>query len=179
MEQNIIYPQQYFPTSEINQEVLNGRFPPDITGEYEMIGDFVDGYYEYYNQQTHQYQVLPSQAYPVSKTMYIIIENQVNGMAKIRFSLNGEWFDSNAYIFGDVYSYNNTDFVVLFENTQGTDAVKYFRGNILKGKISAEGIQNITTWSVIKDRQFSSLVYGIYNLGGHEQYHADFAGRKK
>lgn len=169
-----IYPQQYFPISEINQETLNGRFPPDITGEYEMTANFVDGYYEYYYGGTY----MPYPYYPPQKMMNIIIEDQVNGMAKIKFSLEGEQFETEAYIYGNVFSDNNTDFVMFFENSQGTDVVKYYRGNIVKGSICSEGIRNIHTWTVIKDREFDNLINFILNVGGYEHRYNDFAERK-
>lgn len=176
-----IYPENYFPNG-ISQELMEGRFPPDIVGEYEMNGDFVDGYYEYYNQFTHQYVKLPDAAFN-PKTMCIIIEDQVNGMAKIRFSFKKNndykvWYETNAYIYGNVFSENSNDFMICFENTEGSGICEYYRGNIVKGRKDETGIVNIDTWSVIKDRNFSALVYGIYNVGGYEHYHANVANKK-
>lgn len=177
-----IYPEDYFPAS-ISPKLREGRFPPDIEGEYEMNGTFVAGTYEYYNQQTHQYVPLPSHAY-TPKSMYIIIEEQVNGMAKISFSFKRnndykEWYSSQAYIYGDVYSDNPNDFIICYENTQGTETCRYFRGNIISGTIGENGISNINTWSIIKDRDYAALVHGIYNVGGYEQYYANLAERKE
>lgn len=176
-----IYPEQYFP-SEINRELAEGRFPPDLVGEYEMNGTCVDGTYEYYNQMTHQYVALPSTAY-TPKSMYIIIEEQVNGMARIRFAFKKnnnykDWYVADAYIYGDVFSDNPNSFMICYENTQGTETVKYHRGNIITGTVGQDGITNINTWSIIKDRDCPSLIHGIYNIGGYEHYRADFAERK-
>ena len=176
-----LYPEQYFPNG-ISQDLKDGRFPPDLVGEYEMNGTCIDGNYEYYNQMTHQYVALPSMAY-TPKSMYIIIEEQVNGMAKIKFAFKKnnnykDWYESDAYIYGNVFSDNQNDFMICYENTQGTETVKYYRGNIITGTIGPDGITNIHTWSVIKDRDFPSLIQGIYNVGGHEHYHADKAVRK-
>lgn len=177
-----IYPADYFPSS-ISQTVKDGRFPPDIVGEYEMNGTFVEGTYEYYNQITQQYVSLPPQAY-TPKSMYIIVEEQVNGMANIRFSFKRnndykEWYTARAYIYGDVFSDNPDDFMICYENTQGTDICNYFRGNIISGTIGENGISNINTWTIIKDRNYPSLIQGVYNIYGYEQYHADLAERKK
>lgn len=176
-----IYPKDYFPYNDCNYDTL--LFPPDVVGEYEMNGTFVDGTYEYYNQMTHQYVPLPPQAY-TPKSMYIIIEEQVNGMAKIRFSYKRnnaykEWYSAQAYIYGDVYSDNPNDFMICYENTQGTETCRYFRGNIIKGTIGENGIINISTWSIIKDREYASLIQGIYNVYGYENYSATIAERKK
>lgn len=177
-----IYPQQYFPQG-ISQTLCEGRFPPDIEGEYEMNGTCVIGTYEYYNQVTQQYVQLPQQAY-TPKSMYIIIEGQVNGMANIRFSFKRnndykDWYTAQAYIYGDVFSDHPNDFIICYENTQGTETCSYFRGNIITGTIGENGIANINTWSIIKDREFASLIQGIYNVYGYEQYHANLAERKK
>ncbi len=177
-----VYPENYFPNG-ISPKVKDGRFPPDLIGEYEMNASNGDGTYEYYNMQTQQYVQLPQMAYS-PKSMYIIIEDQVNGMAKIRFSFKRnndykEWYEAEAYIYGDVYSENNSkDFMICYENIQGTDACRYFRGNIITGTIGENGISNIHTWSIIKEREFASLIHGIYNVNGYEHYHADFAERK-
>lgn len=177
-----IYPEQYFPGS-LSNIIKDGKFPPDLVGEYEMNASFGDGTYEYYNQQTDQYVPLPQGAY-TPKSMYIIIEDQVNGMAKIKFSFKRnnvykDWYEANAYIYGDVFSENNKrDFIICYENTQGTETCMYFRGNIISGTIGEDGISNIHTWSIIKDREYSALIRGIYNVGGYEHYHADFAERK-
>ena len=177
-----IYPEQYFP-SEISQELTEGRFPPDLVGEYEMYGSFVDGYYEYYNQMTHQYVPVMPQAYPTHKTMYLIVEEQVNAMAKIKiaFKKNNyykDWYECDAYVYGNVYSENKKDFLICFENSEEAGVVTYYRGNIIKGTIEEDGIKNIDTWSVIKGRVFENLFYGLYNEGGYEHYHADLAERK-
>lgn len=177
-----IYPEQYFPNG-ISETIRDGKFPPDLVGQYEMVASFGDGTYEYYNQQSHQYVQLPQGAY-TPKSMYIIIEEQVNGMAKIKFAFKRnndykDWYEADAYIYGDVFSETNSnDFIICYENSQGTETCRYFRGNIIKGTIGEDGISNIHTWSIIKDREFASLIHGIYNVGGYEHYHADLAVRK-
>lgn len=178
-----IYPEEYFPQS-ISQTIRDGRFPPDIVGEYEMNGSFADGYYEYYDQYTHQYKPYPAGSYPASKSMYIIIEEQVNGMAKIKFAYKKnntytKWYEAEAYIFGDVYSENNkNDFIICCDNVEAGGETNYYRGNIIKGTISDSGILNIDTWSVIKDKDPLTPVPRSLNIGGYEHFHADLAVRK-
>lgn len=180
-----IYPKEYFPYTDIFYDTL--MFPPDITGEYEMTGTFVNGYYEYYNANTHQYVPYPSGAYPVSKAMNFIIEDQVNGMAIIKFRLKNNdgnyqpWQESEAYIFGNVFAKNNNrDFLICFDSTEDPkNGVVYYRGNILKGTITDTGIQNLERWSVIKDRNYSTLLPYTLNVGGYEHYHADLVPRNE
>ena len=178
-----IYPAQYFPISGINYDTL--VFPPDIVGEYEMNGTFFDGYYEKYNQSTHQYDPYPTQFFPRNKIMNIVIEEQVNGMAKIRFRYKTNsgnyqtWHESDAYIYGNVFSENSYDFLVCFDDVEDPgNGVVYYRGNIIKGTINETGIVNVERWSVIRDRTYTTLLPQTLNVGGYEHYHADFAARK-
>lgn len=179
-----IYPEQYFPNS-ISQDLFDGRFPPDLTGEYEMDGSFVDGYCEYYNQLTHQYVAYPPNAYPPRKSMYIIISEQVNGMAKIKFSVKRQndgdykdWYETSAYIYGNIYSDNNSEFVLCYDSNEDAGIIRYYYGNIIKGTIDVSGIKNIETWMIIKDRKFTSETHGMMNVGGQMHYYADIAERQ-
>lgn len=179
-----IYPEEYFPQS-ISQTIRDGRFPPDIVGEYEMNGAFADGHYDYYDQYSQQYKPYPAGSYPATKSMYIIIEEQVNGMAKIKFAYKKnntytKWYEAVAYIFGDVYSENNkNDFIICCDNVEAGGETNYYRGNIIKGTISDSGILNIDTWSVIKDKDPLTPVPRSLKIGGYEHFHADLAERKK
>lgn len=177
-----IYPEDHFP-SQISQELMEGRFPPDIVGSYEMPGTLADAYYEYYNPASHQYIPYPEQMYQqmMHKSMYIIIEEQVNGMAKLSFSTkkSGDyknWHSVDTYIYGD--SHNNNDFVVCYEFTEEAGDFTYIRGNIIKGTITPEGIKNIHVWSIIKDRTPKEDKPMIYNYYGYEHYSAEIAERK-
>lgn len=186
-----IYPEQYFPgPAAIPQELKEGRFPPDLVGEYEMIHPTYSGTYEYYEQASHQYKPYPSQTYATlsRRSMYIIIEEQVNGMAKIKFSFKKndgfdykDWYEQNAYIYGNVYSENESDFILCYENTEyaGSNA-NYFRGNIIKGVVDSDGIHDIQVWSIIKDRKYSGGEYqGLLQLYGYEHAVHNLAVRRK
>lgn len=181
-----IYPELYFP-DVISQDLIEGRFPPDVVGEYEMNGTFVDGHYGQYNSTTHQYIPLPSYYCPQYKGTYIIITNQINGIAKIKYASRNhdyseykDWQETQAYIYGNVYSEENSnDFILCYESTeQNGDVCEYIRGNIIKGTIDASGIINIETWSVIKGKNPDIDVAGIFGIGGFLHYHADVAERK-
>lgn len=177
-----IYPEECFPSDvAIPIALRDGRFPPDIEGEYEMHGTFADGYYEYWDVSKNKYVPYPAGSYPLNKSMYIIIEGQVNGMAKIRFAFKKQndykvWYETEAYVYGNVYSedYKN-DFIICFENVEAAGNTDYYRGNILKGTISDSGILNIETWSVIKDKKPFAPVPRSLNVGGYEHYKADIA----
>ncbi len=175
-----IYPEEYFPSDlGISDDVMNGRFPPDIVGEYEMYLTTINNTYKYYNIYTHDYQPLPSEI-NLDKYMYIIIEDQVNARAKIRFAFKtnneyNDWYESDAYIYGNVY--DGYSFMLCYENTENAGICKYFRGNIITGTIGEDGISNVRYWSVIKDREFSALTHGIFDVGGYEYKKSDFAER--
>ena len=177
-----IYPEEYFPQS-ISLKVCDGRFPPDIEGEYEMVSPPGDGTYEFYMAAAGVYK--PLTTYP-AKSMYIIIEGQVNGRAKVRYSnkINNpdykEWTEVDAYIYGDVNSNNSDkDFIICYDNIVDAGDYEYYMGNIIKGTIDISGIYNIETWSVIKDRNPDADLPGIYKVGGYKHYSAGFAERKK
>lgn len=172
-----LYPHDFFPYNTFDYDTL--MFPPDVVGEFEMNGDFVECTYEFYNGSYYQ---------PVGvmspKTIKIIIEEQVNGMAILRFATkrNGEyknWHTVDAYIYGDVYAQSGkNDFIVCYEYWNNSGDYKYKMGNIIKGTISNEGINDINVWSIIKDRDPKEDKRMIYNYNGYEHYKADFAERK-
>lgn len=181
-----IYPEQYFP-SEISDALREGRFPPDIVGEYEMDGTLVcDSYYEWYVPTTHQYSEIPN--YPDYKGMYIIVKDQINGMATIKYSHKNqpwndfeEWKETQAYVYGNVYSENKNDFVLCFELIEDNNGVcSYHRGIMIKGKIDETGIKNIHRWSVVKDVTINTTTTPPYTLkvGGHEHFYANIAERQ-
>ncbi len=180
-----IYPEQYFPDpAAIPQKLKEGRFPPDIVGNYEMPGTLADAYYEYYNPASHQYIPYPQQIYQqmLNKSMYIIIEEQVNGMMKLSFSTkkSGDyknWYSVDAYVYGDWHG-NGNDFVACYEFTEEAGDFTYIRGNIIKGTITPEGIKNIDVWSIIKDRTPEEDKPMIINYYGYEHYSAEIAERK-
>ena len=188
-----VYPELYFPPS-ISQNLKDGLFPPDLTGEYEMIHATYDGTYAQYNQQTHQYEPSPQQLYDNMsrmKSMYIIIENQVNGMAKIRFSFKNsdnsdyvDWFEEYAYIYGNIYSDNNKEFMLCYENAEYAgdndegEEIIYYRGNIIKGTVDSQGIHDINYWSIIKDRSFEIPFQFALDLYGYLHAHHNLAIRK-
>ncbi len=173
-----IYPQQFFPTG-MSQNIKEGRFPPDVVGEFEMNGEFVECTYEFYNG--NYYMPVPVMS---PKTIKIIIEEQVNGLAKLRFATkrNGEyknWHTVDAYIYGDVYAQSGkNDFIICYEYLENSGDFKYERGNIIKGTISDEGINDIQVWSIIKDRDPKEDKPMIYNYNGYEHYHANIAERQ-
>ena len=183
-----IYPEDYFPTT-ISQDVRDGLFPPDLTGEYEMIHATYEGTYAMYNQQSHQYEPYPQAVYDNLsrvRSMYIVVEDQINGMAKIRFSLKMndnfgyvDWYEADAYIYGNVYSDKKNDFVLFYENTENAGSAIYYRGNIIKGIVDSLGIHNINYWSIIKDRSFESEFPGLQMQYGFEHAHHNLAIRKE
>ena len=171
-----IYPRQYFPYNYVDPDTL--FFPPDIVGEYEMNGEFVECTYEFYMGNSYK---------PITtmnaKTLYIIVKEQVNGMAKMRFATkkNGEysnWHDVDAFIYGNVHDNNSKDFIICYEFTEYAGDFTYDRGNIIKGTIEENGIRNIHSWSIIKDRTPKEDKQMIFNYNGYEHYKADFAERK-
>ena len=118
------------------------------------------------------------------KSIKIIIEEQVNGMAILRFATkrNGEyknWHTVDAYIYGDVHVKDiANDFIICYEYLENSGDFQYDRGNIIKGTISDEGINDINVWSIIKDRNPKEDKPMIYNYDGYEHYHANIAERQ-
>lgn len=183
-----IYPQQYFPESEINQELKDGLFPPDMVGEYEVIHPEYSGTYKYYDQYSQEYVPYPQQAYTnlSRRSMYIKVEDQVNGMAKIKFSFKNnddldykDWYEEDAYVYGNVYSENNNEFMLCYENTEYAGDAIYYRGNIIKGTVDSIGIHDIRIWSIIKKRSFKTEFHGIMQVYGYEKAVKDLAIRRK
>lgn len=183
-----IYPQQYFPEGAISQDLKDGLFPPDVTGIYEAIHPTYTGTYEYYDQYAHQYKPYPEQTYVnlSNRSMKIIIEDQVNGMAKIKFSFKKndnydykDWYEEDAYIYGNVYSDNNADFMLCYENTEDAGSAQYSRGNIIKGTVDSLGIHNMQIWSIIKGRDFKTEFYGLMQIYGYENAALDLAVRRE
>ncbi len=182
-----IYPQQYFPYAGCDYDTL--LFPPDVVGEYEMIHPTYSGTYEYYEQVSHQYKPYPSQTYATlsRRSMYIIIEDQVNGMAKIRFSFKKndesnykDWYEQDAYIYGNVYSDDKSNFILCYDNTEYAGNANYYRGNIIKGVVDTDGIHDIEVWSIIKERKFGGDEYqGLLQLYGYEHAVHNLAVRRK
>ena len=172
-----IYPQQYFPYHDQKYDSL--VFPPDITGEYEMNSVFVECTYEFYNGSYY---------FPITvmnpKTVYIIIEEQVNAMAKIKFATkkNGKysnWHEADAYLYGDVFDESiGNDFLICYEYTENAGDFKYIRGEMIKGTIGQDGMSNIHRWSIIKNRSPKENKPMIYNYFGYEHYRADVAPRQ-
>ena len=181
-----VYPELYFPPS-ISQNLKDGLFPPDLTGEYEVIHPTYDGTYEYYDQITHSYIPYPAPVYTSlsRRSMYIIIENQVNGMARIKFAFKQndnfdyvDWYDECAYIYGNIYSDNKKEFMLCYENTELAGDANYYRGNIIKGTVDEQGIHNINIWSIVKDRSFEEEFPGLLNQYGFEHAVHNLAIRK-
>lgn len=177
-----IYPEDYFPNASISEEIRDGRFPPDIVGEYEINVEFVEGHYSWYKPSSQNYEDYPNSAYSKNKSVYIIIEEQVNGKAKIKFSTKKsgdykKWNEVDAYIYGDVYS-NKKDFVIYYEYTESAGEFSYIRGCMIKGAVENTGMSNIDMWSIIKGRAPDGDYPQIYSLYSRDQYHADFADKK-
>ena len=175
-----LYPANYFP-SAIPDSLRIGMFPPDIVGEYEIHGVLQDGTYASYNQSQQQYVPVQPIAYR-DKYMYFIIENQVNGMARIKFAIKNnyssnynKWFDVDAYIYGNVFSNNYKDvFMICYENVENSgDVWKSYNGNIITGKINSNGLFDIDYWTIYKDVQYSTLLTGVPQEGGYAHYHTD------
>ena len=181
-----IYPEQYFPTDDINPDLMDGRFPPDVTGEYEIHGILQDGSYATYSQSQHQYVTVQLNAYR-EKYLYIIIEDQVNGMANMRFAIKtsigsnyNKWYEVQAYIYGNVYSENPGEFMICFENKEAPTGGMFRShiGSIIKGKIESQGvIGDIDYWTIYKKVEYTTLTQGIPKEGGHAHYQAEMVQR--
>lgn len=176
-----LYPEQYFP-SGISQELKDGKFPPDLVGEYEMHGSLIDDAGSYYNPLNPQ---LPMPLYhEPEKSLCFIVEDQINGMAKITVGVkhNGtdyQWNDAtDAYIYGNVYDEGNSKkFMLCYQNIVGDDNTPYknYNGNIITGTLDKDGIKNVDYWYVVKQVTLSSpnTIYPIE--GSYAHYHADIA----
>lgn len=185
-----IYPEEYFP-NVINPELREGRFPPDIVGEYEMRGHLVDESFAIYYPTTSQ--TIPF--HQVQETsLYIIIKDQINGMAKIKIGAKNnsneyQWFDeTNAYIYGNV---NNNDddkddnndsqrFMLCYETLEDKENTPYkvTIGNIITGTIDTDGIKDVDYWYVFKQVTVSNSITPYPLEGGYAYYHADIAAKK-
>lgn len=176
-----IYPEEYFP-NVISPELREGCFPPDIVGEYEMRGHLVDESFAIYYPTTSQ--TIPF--HQVQETfLYIIIKDQINGMARIKIGAknNGDeyqWFDeTDAYLYGNVYK-DGKKFVLCYETLEDKENTPYkvTIGNIITGTIDTDGIKNVDYWYVFKQVTVSNSITPYPLEGGYAYYHADFAAKK-
>ncbi len=178
-----IYPQQYFP-SEISDLLREGRFPPDIVGEYEMRCHKEDESGAIYYPPTQQTMPLNNESV---KSLCFIVENQINGMAKITIGLKNygpdyQWNDpTDVYIYGNVYDEDNSKmFMLCYQSIQGDDNTTYkiYNGNIITGTIDKDGIKNVDYWFVVKQVNVNNPSAPYPIEGSYAHYHADFAERK-
>lgn len=195
-----IYPKNYRDlwktlAPSCDNTVYDGIFPPDITGLYEMEGTYRGGNEEIY--QGGEYVSLVTSgtmSYYGTKYLYLLVEEQVNGVAKLRFKtryktpLNppynyDDWNEiDSVYIWGDG---ENGCFTMCFECGIKMGSKYYTNGFIINGKkmirdgVDTDTISNIEFWSVIKGRDPDSDQEGIMKVGGQCLYSSDLVVKKE
>ncbi len=194
-----IYPKQYRDlwktvAPSCSDKVYEGLFPPDITGLYEMAGDYrgsdekiflTEGYIDFITPE--------NLVYYGKKYLYLLIDKQVNGMAKLKFKTNyrnpinppydyDSWYDiDSVYVWGNGAT---GDFTLCFDCwiTQGNK--NYKNGFLINGKkkIQDDGtevIANMEFWTVIKKRNPDEDQPGIMKVGGQNMYFNSLVVKKE
>lgn len=196
-----IYPKQYRDlwktvAPSCSDKVYEGIFPPDITGLYEMEGQYY-GSDEQINQGgTYVPLVTPTtMGYYGKRYLYLLIEEQNNGVAKLKFKTKyqtplPEPYDYNdwneidtAYIWG--YGGDGA-FTLCFEcQIQQPGEKTYFDGFIVNGKVNQQNddtptsISNMEFWTVIKRRNPDNDQPGIMKVGGQNMYFSSLVVKKE
>lgn len=194
-----IYPKNYRDlwrslAQSCSDTIYNGIFPPDLYGLYEMEGTYSGGNEEIY--QGNEYVSLvtsESMAYYGKKYLYLLVEEQVNGVAKLKFKtkyktpLNppynyDDWNEvDSVYIWGDG---DNGCFTMCFECGIKSGSKYYTNGFIVNGKkkirdgVDTDTIYNMEFWSVIKERDPDSDQPGIMKVGGQCYYFSPMVVKK-
>lgn len=194
-----IYPKNYrdlwrYVAPTCSNTVYEGLFPPDITGLYEMAGDYrgsdekiflTDGYIDF---------ITPDNLiYYGRKYLYLLIEEQVNGIAKLKFKTNyrnpinppynyDTWNEiDTAYVWGNGAT---GDFTLCFDCWIAQGNKNYKNGFIVNGKKrvaqdGSESIANMEFWTVIKKRSPNNDQPGIMKLGGQNMYFSSLVLKKE
>ena len=195
-----IYPENYrslwrtvAPTC--SNKVYEGIFPPDLSGVFEMRCDY-RGSNEMINQGGVYIDfITPANlAYYGIRYLYLLIEEQQNGIAKLRFKTqyrnalpqpyNYDTWNSvdTAYIWG---SGEDGNFTLCFESWLHMGSKNYKNGFIVNGKmnIPEDGspcfISDAEFWSVIKQRDPDYDQPGIMKLDGQSMYFCRRAEKKE
>jgi len=197
-----IYPKNYRDlwralVPSCSDTVYDGIFPPNLMGLYEMEGIYKGGNEEIYQSDGYVYiKDLPN--FPVyygKKYLYLLIEEQQNGIAKLRFKTNyrtpinppynfDDWNEvDTAYIWGDG---SNGSFTLCFDFLiEQAGGKSYQNGFIINGKqkirndVATDTINNMEFWSVIKSRKPDSDQPGIMKVGGQTMYFSNLVVKKE
>lgn len=195
-----IYPKSYRDlwkdlASSCSDTVYEGIFPPDLTGLYEMEGSYRGGNEEIY-QGTGYVNLVTTEtmSYYGKKYLYLLIEEQNNGIAKLKFKTKFKTPINPPYNYDD---WNEIDTVYIWGNgvdgcfTMCFDCVikqgtKYYNnGFVINGKktirdnIATDTLTNVEFWTVIKDRNPDSDQPGIMKVGGQSMYFSDLVVKKE
>lgn len=175
--------------------VYDGIFPPDITGLYEMEGIYQGGNEEIYQGDGYVNLVTnETMSYYGKKYLYLLIEEQKNGIAKLKFKtkfktpLNppynyDDWYEiDTAYIWGNG---ENGCFTMCFECVIRQGSKSYNNGFVINGTqkmgndVATDTINNMEFWTVIKGRDPDSDQPGIMKVGGQCLYSSDLVVKKE
>lgn len=194
-----IYPKQYRDlwktvAPSCSDKVYEGIFPPDITGLYEMEGQYYGSDEQIYQDGTYEPLVTPTYMVHYGKQyLYLLIEEQVNGIAKLKFKKNyrtplnppynyDEWYEiDTAYVWGNGAT---GDFTLCFDCWITQLNKNYKNGFLINGKkkIQDDGtevIANMEFWTVIKKRNPDEDQPGIMKVGGQNMYFNSLVVKKE
>lgn len=188
-----IYPKKYRDlwktvAPSCSDKVYEGIFPPDITGFYKMKGVCSGSDVEIFNglEYIDLYSLSPS--YYHKQYLYFMVEEQMNGIAKIKFVTRYstpptkpyEWNEAEAYISGNGA---NGCFTITFEHwLDQPDGKRFFKAYIVNGQKDITNdtiIKNMEFWSVIKQRKPDENQPGIAKIGGQMMYFESSVVRKE
>lgn len=127
------------------------------------------------------------------KYLYLLIEEQVNGIAKLKFKTNyrnpinppynyDTWNEiDTAYVWGNGAT---GDFTLCFDCWIAQGNKNYKNGFIINGKKrvaqdGSESIANMEFWTVIKKRSPNNDQPGIMKLGGQNMYFSSLVLKKE
>lgn len=197
-----VYPKKYRAlwkslVPSCSDTVYEGIFPPDMTGLYVMEGSYKGGNVKLYsfNVTTFTWEYSLYDQYPTpayfnnlygKEFLYLLIEEQNNGIAKLKFNTSyksplekpydyDDWKSvDTAYIWGNG---EDGSFTMCFSHniTQDNGDV-YNQGYVVNGrkKITdgnlTDTITNMESWTVIKRRDPDVDKPYIFQIGGQTMY---------
>ena len=185
-----IYPIDYrnlWPSIYTNctDTVYDGLFPPDITGLYEIEGLFGGSNMEHFINGSY----IPNAVSP-KRYYYLLIEEQINGIAKLKiktknnkplprpFKFN-EWYTiDTAYIFGYVDTLGG-HFSLSFNMFESAGDFSYSHGFIINANIpkanenQPKSLTDVEVWNLIKARNPDEDLPLIMKVGGQDLYYND------
>ena len=184
-----IYPKRYRDlwktiASSCSDTVYDGLFPPDVTGLYEIEGLILGSDVEYTEGSPAPYSA------PQKRYYYFLIEDQINGIAKLKFCTRSlrplpKPYDYDSwYSIDTVYIWGCGDeglFSICFDNVFPTpSSVSYNQGFVFNGRISESNdnskqriVSDIEVWYVYKNRNQIQDIPNIIKIGGQECYYAE------